>query len=103
MEQYTQYLIPGLMMTVSAVGIFTNLLPKPGQKYLVPDTAALEVQLQGSGGFILRIAKFARALMVGINWFLDTGMYKGFYNTTNAISGLLSKIKLAPKPPVASK
>lgn len=103
LEEYTQYLIPGLMSAAVVVGIFTNLLPKPGQKYLVPDTTALEIELQGSGGFILRIAKFARALMIGTNWFLGTGLYKSFYNATNVVSGVLSKIKLAPKPTTASK
>lgn len=101
--EYAAYIGPGLMMLVTGFGIFTNLLPEPGHKYPIPDVTALEAELQGNGSFILKIAKFARALCIGFNWFLAIPPYRIFYNTTNAITGVLSKVKLAPKPAVPSK
>lgn len=98
LAEYTKYIGPGLMGFATVVGIFTNILPEPGHRYLVPDTKALETELQGSGGFILKIAKFTRVTVIGTNWFIATAVYSGFYKITNAISGVLAKVKLAPKP-----
>ena len=98
LAEYTQYIAPALMALITGIGIFTNMLPEPNHIYPVPDTSSLEAELQGSGGFILRIAKFTRSLVIGWNWFLTTSIYSWFYTSTNAVSSILSKVKLAPKP-----
>jgi len=98
LAQYTKYVGPGLMALISGIGIFTNILPEPNHVYPIPDVKSLETELQGGGKFILKIAKFTRVTVIGTNWFIATALYSGFYNTTNAISGVLAKVKLAPKP-----
>jgi hypothetical protein len=98
LAEYTKYIGPILMGFVTGIGIFTNILPDPGHQYPVPDVTSLQAELQGSGGFILKIATFTRTTVVVANWFMATALYSGFYNTTNAVAGVLSKVKLAPKP-----
>lgn len=96
--QYVKYIGPALVGFATAVGIFTNLLPEPGHVYPVPDVKQLQAELEGNGGFILKIATFTRSLVIGINWFLATAVYAWFYNGTNRVSAVLAKVKLAPKP-----
>ena len=93
LAEYTKYVGPAVLTSITALGIFTNLLPDPGRKYPVPDVSALETQLQGSAGFILRIAKFTRGLTIGMNWFIDTAVYSCFYNTTNTIASVIPFVK----------
>jgi hypothetical protein len=94
LEQYTEYVIPIAIFSITAFGIFTNMLPKPGHKFPVPDVAELEKELQGGGGLIIRMAKFARTIVISTNWFLGTVIYSWFYNFTNRISTMLSKLSV---------
>lgn len=93
LSEYSQYIISGAITLVTLIGIFTNILPEPGHKFTVPDIEALEAELQGQANFILNIAKFTRNLVIIVNWFINTSLYKGFYNTTNAITKLLPWMK----------
>ena len=94
--EYVQYVGPALMILISVIGIFTNLLPKPDHKFPVPDVKALEIELGDSGGFILKMAKFTRSFVIGLNWFIGTAVYSWFYRTTNVVSGWVSRFKKTP-------
>lgn len=93
LSEYVEYVGPVVVGLLTAIGIFTNLLPEPNTKYPVPDVTALETQLQGSGGFILKIAKWTRSLVIGINWFIATAVYAWFYNFLGLISRFVPKFK----------
>ena len=93
LAEYTQFVAPALMVLIGAIGVFTNLLPKPNHAFLVPDTTSLETELQGNANFILKIAKFTRTFTVIVNWFLATAVYSWFYNSTNALSNMLPRFK----------
>ncbi len=93
LSDYSQYIISTAIALITFIGIFTNILPEPGHKFTVPDVEALKIELQGQANFILNIAKFTRNLVVISNWFINTSLYKGFYNTTNAVTKLLPWMK----------
>jgi hypothetical protein len=101
LAEYTKYVGPAFMILLSAVGVFTDLLPEPNHKYPVPDVTELEAELQGSAGFILKLAKFTRSLTVSVNWFIGTAVYGWFYNFTNKISNFLPRF--GRKTPPQSK
>lgn len=93
LSEYAEYVGPALMAIITCVGLFTNFLPSPGHTFPVPDVAALELQLEGGGKFILKLAKFARTLVISINWFLATAVYEWFYNFMGRLSKFLPKLK----------
>lgn len=93
LSEYTKLVIPGFMIVATILGIFTKLLPLPNHHYPVPDLHDLEIQLGSSGNWILSIARFARSIAIGLNWFLASTMYASFYITTAKISNLLGKLK----------
>lgn len=93
LSEYAEYVGPALMAFITFIGLFTNLLPTPGHTFPVPDVAALELQLEGGGKFILRIAKFARSIVVSVNWFITTALYSGFYTFMTKVSAFLPKFK----------
>lgn len=97
LSEYTKYVGPGLMTLFTLLGIFTNMLPEPGHHYPVPDTTELENELKDHGGFIIRIAKFTRSIVIVVNWFLATVVYEWFYTTTNRITDMLPRF-IKPKP-----
>lgn len=96
LREYAEYVGPGLTVLFTFLGVFTNLLPEPGHKYAVPNVADLELQLQGGGKFIVRIAKMARTVVISINWFVGTSLYSGFYTVANKVSKILPKFKKKP-------
>jgi hypothetical protein len=98
LAEYTKYVGPALMMLISGVGIFTDMLPEPNHKYPVPDVTELQAELQGGAGFILKIATFTRSFTITVNWFIATAMYSWFYNFTNRVSAWIPRFrKKTPK------
>ena len=99
LSQYTKFVAPAIMFLFTAIGIFTNILPEPGHVYPVPNVTDLETELDGSGKFILKIAKLARNITIAVNWFIATTPYIWFYNATNTLTNIIYRFHFSASPP----
>lgn len=93
LSQYIKIVMPLLVMIVSVIGIFSDILPKPGDVYPVPDIQDIDAELKGKGRIVYRLVRISRYITTKINRVVISKPYEMFYRFTKICAVLLRKIK----------
>ena len=110
LTQYGKIILPAVLMLISVIGIFSNILPKPGDPYPVPDLDDINAELKGKGRITYYCVIITRRVTLGFNYLIRTKVYACFYTTTKVCSNLIARVKghressemveiTKPKPP----
>ena len=93
LSQYTSIIVPVLVFTLSVIGIFSNILPSPGNTYPVPEKEDLYTELHAHSRFIYRMALITRQITLWVNRIICSKPYKWFYVTTEFCSILVNRLR----------
>jgi hypothetical protein len=93
LTQYSKVIMPMIITGVGIISIFSNILPKPGEHYPIPPIEDLDVELKGKGRVTYVMVRVTRFITITFNRFIDTWLYKAFFNMTNFCSVLIKKFK----------
>lgn len=93
LSQYTKIFMPALVMIATTLGVFSDILPEPGQPYPVPDLVDLDIELKGKGRVIYTLVRISRWITIHTNRFINSKAYNSFYRFTNFCSTLIRKVK----------
>jgi len=93
LTQYSKVIMPLIITGIGIISIFSNILPKPGEHYPIPPLDDLDVELKGKGRITYFMVRVTRFITISFNKFIDTRLYKIFFNTTSFCSVVIKKLK----------
>lgn len=92
-SQYTKIVTPLVVFGISVIGIFSNILPKPGELYPIPSLDDLAAELKDRSRLIYFITRISRKVSILTNKVIVTRPYKWFYLTTTFLSNLFNRLR----------
>lgn len=93
LSEYTKIIMPLLIFAISAIGVFSNVLPEPGTLYPVPQSEDLAAELHDKGWFVYRLTLLSRKLTILANKVVASKPYAWFHRFTEICSNLLSRVR----------
>lgn len=93
LSEYAKIITPLFVITVSVIGIFSNILPEPGDTYPVPCLTDIDSELKGHGRIIYRLTRISRQVTILMNKVICTKPYKWFYYTTVFCSTIITHLR----------
>lgn len=92
---YTETIGPLVVVMFGIVSVFSDILPKPGYSFPIPDIEDLEVELMSVHRLIFFFSKIARRITLVVNKITNSNSYRGFYKGTKVISKMVGYLRLA--------
>jgi hypothetical protein len=100
---YTNTIGPFFVLIFGIVSIFSDILPKPGVLFYVPELEDINIELKSSGYIVIVLSKMARRLTIVVNTILLSKPYETFYKISKYFTGAISYIKMSRNKTIVNK